>query len=260
MDKKEALPRASRPVQGVRHVADILRHVSKAARPVRINELARQVGLDKSSISRIVATLEQEKLIQRTSEGGLCLGLGLLVITAPLIRDLDPSTSIKPSLAKLAQTTGETVNLSIWNGREAVSLVQELGSSAITHYAAPGHTSPAHCSASGKVLLAFEPDEAIAEVLSAPLQSYTARTVTDPAALRAELEEVKVRGYAINLGEYDAEVCAVAAAVFDHDGRLFGALTVTAPAYRFGPARRERIRLAAITAARELSDQFGYRG
>ena len=258
MSEQGAASRGARPIRAVRHLSDILRCISKSPTPIGVNELARRVGLDKSSVSRLLDSLEEERLVQRGHDGRVRLGMGLLAISAPLMRDLGLSTRVRPSLEVLAKRTGETVNLSVWSGSEAVSIVQALGSNAITHFAAPGRTNPAHCSASGKVLLAFEPQDIVDRLLAAPLQRYTEHTVTDPDALREQLRKIRTLGYAVNVGELSSDVCAVSAPVFDMDGSLVGALTVTVPAYRFDAARQAEIISETLPVARDLSEQFGH--
>ncbi|MCO5072914.1 MAG: IclR family transcriptional regulator [Rhizobiaceae bacterium] len=259
MEKQQTGQKGVRTVHAVAHLSDILRCVSKAGKPVGINEIARAVALDKSSVSRLVASLEKERLLQRGHDGGVRLGLGLLAIAAPLMRDLGLSTRVRPSLEALAKRTGETVNLSVWSGTESVSVVQALGSNAITHYAPPGRTIPPHCSASGKVLLAFASEEVIESVLLQPLQRYSDKTITDPDILRGQLQEIRRQGYAVNIGELAADVCAIGAAVFDLDGSVVGALTVTVPAYRFDVDRQAEILSETLPVAHDLSAQFGFR-
>ncbi|MGE0847150.1 MAG: IclR family transcriptional regulator [Flavobacteriaceae bacterium] len=259
MGDGKAAGKGARTVQAVRHLADILRCVSKAPAPIGVNEVARQVGLDKSSVSRLLASLEQERFVQRGPDGRVRVGTGLLAVVAPLMRDLGLSTRMRPSLEALAKRIGETVNLSIWGDGEAVSVVQALGSNAVTHFATPGRTNPPHCTASGKVLLAFGPTDAAERVLAGPLARHTESTVTDPAALRRELEAVRSRGFAVNEGEFEADVSAVSAPVFDLDASVLGALTVTVPAYRFDERRRDELIAAIVAAAKDLSEQFGYR-
>lgn len=260
MDEKSPVtPKGTRAIQAVKHLGDILRHVAKSTAPVRINELARCIGLDKSSVSRLVSSLEAEKLLQRGEDGNVRLGMGLLAITAPLMHDLGLSTHVRPSLEVLARRLGETVNLSVWNGAESVSVVQALGSSAITHFAVPGRTNPAHCTASGKMLLAQQPEDVVEQVLSRPLARYTDKTVLDPQTLRRQLQEIRDGGYAVNIGEFASDVCAVSAPVFNLDGSIVGALTVTIPAYRFDDAKQAEIVGEMLAAANDLSAQFGHR-
>ncbi|WP_293800131.1 IclR family transcriptional regulator [uncultured Bosea sp.] len=251
--------KGGRKILAVSHLAEILRCVSRSKTPIGVNELSRRVGLDKSSVSRLVTSLEEERLLQRGQDGSIRLGTGLLVIVAPLMHDLGLSTWVRPSLEALAKRTGETVNLSIWSGDEAVSVVQALGPNAITHFASPGQANPAHCTASGKVLLAFESGDVIDRILTDSLRSYTESTVTDPAILRQQLRQIRGCGYAVNVGEFSIDVCAIGAAVFNMDGSVVGSLTVTVPAYRFDATRQASILAETLAVARDLSEQFGYR-
>src|SRR5581483_10187843 len=121
-----------------------------------------------------------------------------------------------------------------------------------------GRRTPAHASATGKALLAFQPAAVIEQVLRAPLQRYTARTITDAALLRAELEQVRRRGYAVAHEELQAGLTAVAAPIREADGRVQAVLSLSAPTYRTPPARqREHARLV-VQAAAEVSRLLGY--
>jgi DNA-binding IclR family transcriptional regulator len=253
--RKAAQPRT---VQAVAHVAEVLRCISKAPRPIGVNEVARRVGLDKSSVSRLIATLERQRFVERVDgTTGIRLGFGLIALVAPLVADLGISTIARPQLELLARESEETVNLSIWDGRESVSVVQALGTNAITHYAMPGQRNPAHCTASGKILLAFAPEHEIEAILSGPLERYTEKTVTDPAVLRQQLKRIRATGHAINYGEFASDVGAVAAVVRDVDDRALGSLTITVPMYRFGPRRKDEILAMVRVAAARLSGQLG---
>lgn len=248
-----------RSVIAVRHAAEILRCISKSPDPLGINEIARRVGLDKSSVSRLIATLEELRLVERaTTTSRLRLGVGLMALAAPLLADFGLPTLFRPRLEILARQSGETANLSVWDGLESVSIIQALGTSAITHYAVPGQRNPAHCTASGKVLLAFAPRTEVEAILARPLEPYTSRTITDPDALRAELARIRAAGWALNCGEFASDVGAVAAIVRDTAGRFTGALTITVPMYRFDEPRQLEILGLVRDAAAELSEQLDH--
>ena len=97
LSAKNPAPKDKRKIHAVSHLAEILRCVSRSTAPIGVNELARRVGLDKSSVSRLAASLEEERLLQRSHDGGVRLGMGLLAIAAPLMRDLGLSTRVRPS-------------------------------------------------------------------------------------------------------------------------------------------------------------------
>lgn len=246
-------------VIAVRHAIEILRGFSANAPQQGVSEIARRIGLHKSSVSRLVATLEQDHLLERDRETNrIRLGVGLISLAAPLLANVKVAEAARPYLAELARRSGETISLSIWDGAGAASLEQALGGNAIAHYAPPGSRNPAHCTASGKLLLAFAPPDEIERTLARDLERFTPRTVCDRAKLRAEIATIRARGYALNAGEFAPDVGAVAAVVRNVDGDVVGAITATVPMYRFEAARRnELIALVKDTAAR-LSTRLGY--
>ncbi len=185
-------PRAS--IRAVRHTAELLRRISESRKPLGINELARRIGIDKSSVSRLVATLEREYLVTRDpGTGRVSLGLGLVAIVAPALADLGIESAVRPVLSELARDTGETASFSVWDGFHAVSVEQVAGAGAVRAFSEPGRRDQGHCSAAGKMLLAHAGKQAIADYCSKPLERLTARTITDPGKLRAELESARAR-------------------------------------------------------------------
>ncbi|QIE48152.1 IclR family transcriptional regulator (plasmid) [Pseudohalocynthiibacter aestuariivivens] len=255
--KADSATKPRRTIRAAVHVVEILRCLSKSRPPLGINEIARRTGLDKSSISRLVATLEEERMVERLADSAkFQLGLGLIALSAPLLTSLNLTTLVRPKLEELAQKLSETVNLSIWDGNESVSITQALGPNAITHFATPGQRNPAHCTASGKVLLAECSDDEIEEFLTHPLKAYTDMTITDPNVLRRQLKTIRQNGYATNNGEFAADVGATAVIVRGDRSRAIGALTITAPIYRFDSKRQKDVVSVLKVAAEYLSDDI----
>ena len=246
-------------VHSVRHAVELLRCIAQAQPEISISEAARRVGLHKSSVSRLIATLVAEHLVERNPQTeGVRLGFGLVALAAPLLSGSGLPQVARARIAALAERSGETVNLSIWDGSQAVSVFQALGTNAITHYAAPGQSNPAHCTASGKLLLAFAASAEIERVLAGPLTRYTERTCTDPAVLARELPQIRREGRAVNRGEFAIDVGAVAAIVRDMDGQARAVVTVTLPMYRFSQEREADLLAMVEATASEISAQLGY--
>ncbi|CAH1658302.1 MULTISPECIES: IclR family transcriptional regulator [unclassified Chelatococcus] len=246
-------------VHAVRHAVELLRCIAQAQPEITISEVARRIGLHKSSVSRLIATLVAEHILERSPQtDGVRLGFGLVALAAPLLSGTGLPQAARARIATLAERSGETVNLSIWDGGQAVSVFQALGTNAITHYAAPGQSNPAHCTASGKLLLAFASDVEIERILAEPLTRYTEHTCTDPAILASELPRIRTEGRAINRGEFASDVGAVAALVRDMDGRARAAVTITVPMYRFSPERETDLLALVEVTASDISAQLGY--
>ena len=171
----------------------------------------------------------------------------------------DQASAETRGVAALAERSGETVNLSVWDGHQAISVYQALGSNAITHYAAPGQINPAHCTASGKLLLAFASEHEIDKILSGKLHRFTEHTKTSSATLRKELVQIRAEGSAINYGEFANDVGAVAAVVRNMDGHAQAVVTITVPIYRFSSERQAMLIEMVVATASAISAQLGYR-
>jgi len=243
-------------VRSVRHAVDVLRCLASDPPLFGVGEIASIVGLHKSSVSRMVATLEEHDLVERdASSRRVRLGPGLLGLVAPLLATLRVAETGLPQLVELAQRCGETISISVWDGAGAVNLEQVLGARAVKHYAARGSRNPAHATASGKLLLAFASAATVERVLSRDLRRFTPRTIGTRSALLAEIAVIRRQGYAINEGEFSIDVGAVAAPVRNDRGVVVAAITATVPMYRFAvPGRR-----ALIEQVREAADRVSAR-
>jgi DNA-binding IclR family transcriptional regulator len=249
-----ASARGRRTIGAVAHAIEVLRCISEAGNPIGVGDIARRIGIHKSSVSRLATTLENGRLVARDpATGRLSLGTGLVALAAPVLAGFHLPDLVRPLLEQLAAKTGETVSFSIWDGAEAVSIAQVPGSNSVQAFSTPGHRNPAHGSASGKMLLAHMGEQAIAAYCAKPLRRFTERTITDPAILAKELARYRSRGYAINTGEFEIDVGAVSSAVFDRRSHLLGTVTATVPMYRFAAARRTRLAKIVRTCAAELS-------
>ena len=121
-----------------------------------------------------------------------------------------------------------------------------------------GRTALAHCTALGRVLLAFNPDKAEAILEGPPLEAPTARTVVDPKALRALLAQVNEQGYALDLGEHELDVRCVAVPVRNHSGAVIAAMSVSGPAQRIEPMLSEGLVGEVVRVGRDVSGLLGY--
>lgn len=262
----ETMPGARKSTQrrgtigAVEHAIDLLRCLSEAGSALGTNDVARRIGIHKSSVSRLAGTLERARLIQRDTAGRLSLGMGLVTLAAPVLASFEVRDVVRPVLQRLAAQTGETASFGVWDGQEAVSIEQAAGSNSIKAFSRPGHRDPGHATAVGKVLLAHLGAAQIEDYCGKPLRRFTDTTITSPAALKAELARCRAQRCAVNLGEFESDVGAVSAVVFDAHGQPLGAMTATVPMYRFKAARRAELAEIFTRAAAELSAQLGFKG
>ncbi len=215
-----------------------------------VSELGRRLGVHKATASRLISTLAERGLVERdaTSER-YRLGLGLVRLAGAAIAGLDLVRAGHPVLEELAERTHETVNLGVISAGEVVYVDQVTGAQSVVVVSWVGRRTPLHCTSNGKVLLAWLDADTLDAVISEPLAKLTDATIVDPDVLRAQLQEVRARGYAQTMEELEEGLNAVAAPIRQADDRVIAALSVSGPAFRMGPADVPRLARQVVEAA-----------
>lgn len=243
-------------VQSIKRSFALLRAL--AVGPVGVTELAERVDLPKSTVARLLASLEEERAVEQTEAGGeYRLGPGLIDIAGSAAPGRNLVAAARPHLLELAESLDEAAGLSVIDGGQVYYLDQTESSSNIQVRDWTGEYAPLHAVPSGLVILAHQPEGFIDEYLAEPLVECTSWTMTDPGELRDRLERVRSIGYAWVYEEFAEGINSVAAPVFEADGRVEAALHVHGPAYRFpDPDETHDHGMALIEAARRLSMQL----
>lgn len=226
---------------------------------VGVNELARRIGVNASTASRLLATLQAGGLVERDAAGPYRLGLKLVALADRVLGQLDMRERARSWLAWLVRETGETATLSVPGGGEAITVDFVPSASSVVSMARLGRPSVAHATAAGKVMLAF----ASAEPRPVPdheMVRYTERTITDPGALAAELEAVRESGIAESVGEREPDLNALAAPVIGRAGELVAILGLQGPAARLPVEKLAELSEPLKKAAGELSRSLGRSG
>lgn len=222
-----------------------------------VTEIARRVGQHKSTVSRILATLERAGYVERDEGSGrFRLGLGRIALAGPLLADLDVRRVALGSLQQLTERTGETSALMVWNGHEAVVVEQVQSPKQVKHTAAIGTRYDTYESSSVKVFLAALPAAEVANLFERRLLVGT----SDEQSLEgytAELNRVGEQGFAINDGRTSGEEVGIAAPVRDHRGVVVAAVLLSAPRFRVPPALLEVLARSVAEAASEVSARMG---
>lgn len=233
-----------------------------AGGPAGVSELSARVDLPKSTVSRLLATLESLGAVEQLTPGGAYQMGGAIValgrassLTAGLV------VSARPHLIEVALLTGEASGVSVLDGAEVHYLDQVASDHAVQVRDWTGERVAAHVVSSGLVLLAALRPAALDAVLSKPLARFTDRSIVDPDEVRARLAEVRARGFAWVSGEFSDDINSVAAPVRAADGETIAAVHVHGPAYRF-PAKGEADAIArqVISAAARLSQRLSRSG
>jgi DNA-binding IclR family transcriptional regulator len=248
-------------IQSVRRAVAILEAVAESPEELGVTELGRRLGVHKATASRLLSTLAERDLVQRNpATDRYRLGFGLIRLAAVAGGRLDLVREARPVLERLAEETGETVNLAALDEDEVVHLDQISAPRPIVTVNWVGRRAPLHCTSNGKVLLAHMPEAQRRRLLAHPLERLTTRTITDGRELERELTEVRARGYAWTKEELEVGLNAVAAPVRDGAGRVVAAVSVSGPAYRLRAATMKRVAGATVAAAEEISRRTGFDG
>jgi DNA-binding IclR family transcriptional regulator len=223
-------------------------------------EAAKATGLSRSATYRIAdrlrgwGFLEANPATEALRLGSEAVRLGMAALTSLEVTRLAP-----PHLRRLADQTKETVNLAVVDGDEVVYIDKEEGTLAVKMSAQLGSRRPLHCTALGKAYLAaLAPEELEARLAGLELARFTAATITDPAALGAELERVRRRGWAVDDEEVEEGVYCLGAAVRDHRRLAVAAISVAGPAYRLR-ARADQLGSQVAETAAAISRRLGHR-
>src|SRR5580700_1540036 len=241
--------------QAVDRAARLLTEVVHSADPMTFTGLSTATGLAKSTTSRLLLALERNGLVRRDDHGRFLPGEMFVSFAWRGGAEAGLIAVAQPFLERLGKATGETINLGVSSNGMVEQIAQVDSKYLIGGTNWVGMSVPLHCSALGKVLLAY----GAAPLPPDQLERRTDKTITTEAALRAELAGVRARGYAVTDEELEPGLVAVAAPIYGYDGSVVAALSVSGPASRMA---RDGLAAAASQCAEEaagLSAVLGYR-
>jgi DNA-binding IclR family transcriptional regulator len=223
--------------------------------PIGVTEVADRVDLPKSTAARMLASLAREGAVEQLpGETRYRLGPRIESLATGLIGSGGVLAIARPHLVELASSIGEAAGLSVPEG-DAMHYVDQVDSDhpvGVRDWT--GARIPMHAVSSGLAVLALWPRARSDQYLSAPLERFTDRTMTDPAQLRTRLQRIQIEGQAWTNGEYAEGIASVAAAIADADGEIVAAVHVHGPSYRFPQAGREAaLGAQVVTAATRIT-------
>ncbi len=222
--------------------------------PREASELAAAVGVPAPDVEPILTALERHGLVQRDGAGRIRPGSGALRFARSGVGRADLVEHAGPSMRRLADESGETVNLMVPTAGGTEAIAQEDGRHLLGATSWIGRDVPDHASAAGKVFLAHGVSE-----VRPRLERLTPRTLVDPAALEEDLAAVRERGYATLVDELEPGLSVVAAPVLDAGGDVVAALAVSGPTTRLPPHRLAVLGRLAIEQADAVSERLGHR-
>ncbi len=224
-----------------------------------VSELSRLTGLHKTTVYRLLVTLEEEGCIQHNqSNDKYSLGPALIGLGRMVLDNIDIARQALPHMRDLVEETGETAMLEVWDDSRPL-VVANVDGKRFTHMIArAGYHLPAHGSSGGKAMLAFLSAEEIDKVIARGLKQYTENTITDRERLLEELARIRAAHVSYDRQEVDIGVCAVSAPIFDHLGRIAGTLTVAGPTQRIQMDEDSTLVQLIKRTAEAISRDLGY--
>ncbi|HZU08146.1 MAG TPA: IclR family transcriptional regulator [Chloroflexota bacterium] len=246
-------------LQSVSNALAVLEILARQGAASGVAEVARQLDLPRSTTYRLLNTLERHGFVEQDQDSRKYrLGLKLFELAGAVWGSLGLGEIALPFLEQLARDTEETTHLAVADRGEALVIEKVDSPREIYFRSYIGARRPLHCTAIGKALLAFWPEERREALLAQGLRRFTLATVTDPDRLRAELAEIRRRGYALNWGEYHEEAAGVSAPVRDRRGSVVAAVGVAAPIGRLPPPRAEGVASQVLACASAISRRLGW--
>jgi DNA-binding IclR family transcriptional regulator len=234
-------------VQSIDRAFAVLRSLTSG--PAGVTQLADQVELPKSTVSRLLSTLEELGVVEQVTAGGnYRIGPGLIEIATAVMPGRSLVAAARPHLVELARRTGEAAGLSVPDGRMAHYVDQADSDNQVQVRDWTGERIVMHAVSSGLVFLAWAEPAFVDAYLKGPLQAFTSRTITDPATLRRRLAEIREAGYAWVFEEFSDGANSVAAPIRNQRGDVIAAIHSHGPAHRF-PGTRSADEVGALVVA-----------
>jgi DNA-binding IclR family transcriptional regulator len=244
----------------VRNAARLLKVFRSRESGLGVSELARRLGLGKSTVHRLLTTLAAEGLIEQDPRtGGYRLGIVMFELGEAVRVHMDLHAAVGPVLAELRAQTGESSQVGVLDGHEVVYVDRLESAHSLRLFTETGRRVPVHCTSSGKVLLAYLPEPELQAVLSsAPLTALTPHTITETERLRSELGKVRRKGWAEAVNEREVGVASVAAPVRDATGAVVAAVSIGVPLARCSVMALRRLAPTIMEAAEAASRRLGW--
>lgn len=251
-------------VPPVTRAVKLLRHIAARKSVANLSQAARAIGINRTTLLRLIHTLEAEAFIERIpGTDDYTLGTGLIELAAQKIFSMDAVEAATPVLARLSAETGLSSHLGILQDREVIYVLRQAPNVHLVSNVRVGSRLPAHATTMGRILLAHMPWTEVETLYrDVDLGAVTAKTATTMEQLRRQVEADRLAGVAASQSNYEPGIDSFAAPVFDYSGKAIAAINVSGPesTFREPASRREGIAAAVRRAGAEISKRMGYIG
>lgn len=224
-----------------------------------LSEIAAAMDQSPATIYRLLTTFQLREMVEVDPvTQAWSVGPGTFRLGAAFLRRSDVAERARPAMRRLMEATGETSNLGIERGDQVLFISQVETHESIRAFFPPGTLSPLHASGIGKALLACLPEDRLSRLIErAPLERFTARTITDPAALSRELARIRAEGYSFDDEEKAVGMRCIAAPIRNIHGEAVAGISISGPSHRITPDKVAPIGALVREAAEEVSRRLG---
>jgi IclR family transcriptional regulator, KDG regulon repressor len=238
----------------------LLKAFSEEQVEIGISDLAKRLGVAKSTVHRLAVTLVADGMLEQNPDTGKYrLGLSLFRLGSLVRRRMNVSNEARPLLRELREKVNETVHLAVLDGTEIMYVFNLESTQSIRMRSDVGVRKPAYCTAEGQVILAYQPQEVIEQVVRDGLAARTPQTITDPLALKKVLEGVRARGCAIEDEESELGMRCIAAPLRNDAGEVVAAIGLAGPVSRLSKKALTTFVPHVIETAAAISARLGHR-
>ena len=247
----------SESIRAVERALDVLLCFNRQTPELNMTQIAEQISIHKSTVHRLLKTLEKKRFVERDQTTGVYrLGIQLLQMAYLTLEQNDLRRLAAPFMRRLWEQHRETVHLAVLDQADVVFLDALESPQRVKLAAAIGQRLPAFATATGRAILGFMPDEAVQEILKRGMPHYTQHTPSSPEAFWEGRRLVQERGFALDEQEFEEGIDAVAAPILDQAGQPVAAISVAGPAYRLAHDRLMEMGPSVLTAARDIAREI----
>lgn len=247
----------SESVRAVERALDVLLCFTRQTPELSMTQIADQVGIHKSTVHRLLATLENKRFVQRDPDTGMYrLGIRLLQMAYLTLEQNDLSQMAAPYLRSLGEKYQENIHLAVLDDKDVIFMYIIESPQRVKLAAAIGQRLPAFATASGKAILAFLPQEMVLRILNRGMPQFTPYTHISPETIFEDLHLAREQGFAISEQEFEDEINAVATPIFDIEMQPVASIAVAGPAFRLTHERMIEIGPYIREVAREITQEL----
>ncbi len=259
MERKPASARFRTRLSSVTNSLRLIKAFSEDEYEIGISDLAKRLGLAKSTVHRLASTLLEEGMLeQNPGDGKYHLGLALFELGTMVRRKMDFTAEARPFLRTLMEKTGETVHLAILDHDSILYIITHESKQALRMGSKVGTRAPVHSTAVGKVLLASQPDDEIERIVARGLPQSTPNTIAEGKAFRRELAAVRAQNYAVDDEESEIGLRAIAAPIRSDSGNVVAAISIAGPVHRMAKKTLLSWVRELVEAADAVSHRLGW--